>query len=194
MNDHSEKPELSFTFMDRSQWGDGDWQNEPDKVQFFDEESGYTCLIHRNYCGAWCGYVGIPESHPYFGKGRCDPPVFIHGGLTYDGLCQQQPHPYGVCHQAYPGQPERVWWFGFDCAHFGTDYIPSFTNEYLSMAEEIFKEFNELFSKLSMNNFFEQHGTYKNIAFVKAETKSLAQQLKQLETSIVSSPNSFSKN
>jgi hypothetical protein len=50
----------------------GEWDNEPDKIQFFEPYSAYTCLIVRNQFGALCGYVGIPETHPYFEKGYYD--------------------------------------------------------------------------------------------------------------------------
>lgn len=54
---------------DKSAWGNGPWQNEPDKAQGMDEATGYDTLIVRNHGGALCGYVGIPETHPLFGVG-----------------------------------------------------------------------------------------------------------------------------
>lgn len=53
--------------LDRSTWGRGLWDHEPDKVQWVDEETGYDCLMVRNNFGAWCGYVGVPAEHPWFG-------------------------------------------------------------------------------------------------------------------------------
>lgn len=54
---------------DKDQWGDGPWQTEPDRVQWQDEETGYWCLIRRNWrIGQLCGYVAIPPDHPYFQK------------------------------------------------------------------------------------------------------------------------------
>ncbi len=48
----------------KSQWGKGLWQDEPDELQWVDEATGLTCLILRNPVGAFCGYVGVPETHP----------------------------------------------------------------------------------------------------------------------------------
>lgn len=63
--------ERIYTTMDKSTWGDGPWQHEPDKVQWTDEATGLPCLAVRNRFGAWCGYVGVDEDHPWHGLG-CD--------------------------------------------------------------------------------------------------------------------------
>lgn len=62
----------SWNSVDKSAWGDGPWQSEPDKMQWQDEATGFACLIVRDPMGALCGYVGVPETHP------------AHG-LSYDG-------------------------------------------------------------------------------------------------------------
>ncbi len=56
---------------DKSDWGDGPWQNEPDKVQFM-TKVGLPALIVRNHGGALCGYVGIEPGHPFYGKDYSD--------------------------------------------------------------------------------------------------------------------------
>lgn len=53
--------------IDKSQWGDGPWQSEPDKIQWQDEATGLPCLIVRGPVGALCGYVGVPKTHPAYG-------------------------------------------------------------------------------------------------------------------------------
>jgi hypothetical protein len=59
----------TWNFIDKSSWGDGEWQNEPDKVQWADPVTGMTCLVRRTpHHGALCGYVGVPRSHPLHGK------------------------------------------------------------------------------------------------------------------------------
>jgi hypothetical protein len=45
-----------------------EWDNEPDRVEF--ESLGLPCLIVRNPFGALCGYVGVPEGHPWYYKDR----------------------------------------------------------------------------------------------------------------------------
>ena len=42
------------------------WLDEPDEYMW--EHAGLPCAIMRNGLGAWCGYVGIPASHPLHGK------------------------------------------------------------------------------------------------------------------------------
>lgn len=110
------------TDRDKTKWGKGEWLREPDKVQWVDQATGLDCLAHRNRMGAWCGYVGVPEGHPFFEQPHVD--VDVHGGLTYAGFCQStDDEAHGVCHVAYPGRPEHVWWLGFDCGH-AFDLVP----------------------------------------------------------------------
>jgi len=89
----------------------GSWHDEPDHVDF--EHDGLACILHRN--SSWCGYVAVPPGHPWHGKGYdweggIDPDV--HGGITYAGKCQG-----AICQVAKPGEPDDVWWIGFDCNH-----------------------------------------------------------------------------
>lgn len=127
-----------WTTVDKSTWGDGPWQAEPDKVHWIDEATDLDCLMVRNpHIGNWCGYVAVTEGHPLFevGYGGCTerrvdadgeperwcdhmPSINVHGGLTYSDFCMETDDPSRlVCHVPYPGRPDRVWWFGFDCAH-----------------------------------------------------------------------------
>ena len=137
----------SWKNIDKTGWGDGPWNDEPDKIQGIDEATGMDCLIVRGPMGALCGYVGVPPEHPWHGipySGReydwenreadsllppatqvvprdeaPDAHVEVHGGLTYSDSCDEEaPDGTGICHIPEPGRPENVWWFGFDCAHF----------------------------------------------------------------------------
>lgn len=59
---------IQYTTIDKSTWGEGEWNQEPDKKEWQDEETSYPCLIVRApVTGALCGYVGVPESHPLYG-------------------------------------------------------------------------------------------------------------------------------
>jgi hypothetical protein len=51
----------------------GPWMGEPDKKQWPDPATKLPCLIVRNAMGALCGYVGVTEGHPLYGKkyGEC---------------------------------------------------------------------------------------------------------------------------
>src|SRR4051812_44340660 len=107
-----------YKTVDKSTWGPGDWQDEPDKVQWQDEATGLPCLIVRGPSGALCGYVGVAEGHPLFAKEYSSADVEVHGGLTFADFCQQTTNEARhVCHVPAPGEPDHVWWFGFDCAH-----------------------------------------------------------------------------
>src|SRR5262249_8204209 len=115
-----------YRTVDKAGWAvRGEWDNEPDKMQWPDDISGLPCLIVRGPLGALCGYVGVSDIHPLYGKG-CNIDVQVHGGLTFVGGCDysadESTH---ICHVPGPGEPDNVWWFGFDCAHSG-DFTPAF--------------------------------------------------------------------
>lgn len=154
---------IEYTFLDRTGWARGQWDDEPDKIQWQDEATGYPCLIKRNNIGALCGYVGVSEGHPLYRKDYNDVDgVYAHGGLTYADACQEDPSHHGICHIPEPGEPDHVWWFGFDCAHAG-DYMPG----YPAALREIGLKYHS-------------HDTYRNLAYVQEECRQLAQQLKEI--------------
>lgn len=184
---------IEYRSVDKSDWGDGAWQQEPDKKQWQDEATGLPCLIVRGPGGALCGYVGVAPGHPLHGKDysdcvfpdrhedhekdgtwhyNCAPQGVLeaHGGITFAHGCAEidqdawarakvryekaeaeaKKFRHGdsaeflrdvgpvigsfetwaeyqrgrtICHIGAPGEPDHVWWFGFDCAHLG-DYSP----------------------------------------------------------------------
>jgi hypothetical protein len=168
-------PEHEITWIDKSDWGDGPWQSEPDKVQWTDEATGLPCLAVRNSrSGAWCGYVGVVEGHPAFGlsydaannvipllEDEDDRSFEVHGGLTFADFCQEDAQERGICHVPQPGQPERVWWLGFDCAH-AEDMAPG------SMAQV--RRYREMLEANARRQ-------YRPLVYVQAECVRLAQQL-----------------
>jgi hypothetical protein len=105
--------------MDKSAWGAGPWQDEPDRLEWRDAATGLVCLITRNpFMGNLCGYVGVPQSHPLAGREYHElENIHAHGGVNYAAPCEGN-----VCHVPQPGE-EDVYWFGFDCAH-GYDLAP----------------------------------------------------------------------
>ena len=148
-------------FVDKSTWGEGEWQEEPDKVQYKDEETGLDCLIVRHSSGGHlCGYVGVPPEHPFYGKNYDDVKqadgdyIRVHGGLTYSDNCQENGH---ICHVPELGEPDDIWWLGFDCAHAG-DKSPGFQSSL----------------KLAFTDVF-----YATMAFVERENRDLARQVKE---------------
>lgn len=85
--------------------------NEEGSHQEF-EKHGLKCVLSRNQYGAWCGYVGVGKEHKLYGKDYYSEAVNnenidVHGGLTFSG-------------KAYWSNAEDgLWYFGFDCSHYG---------------------------------------------------------------------------
>src|SRR5260370_13368695 len=119
--------------IDRSAWGPGPWDDEPDRVEW--RSQGFPCLMVRSPMGSWCGYVGVSWTHPWFHRHYDS--VYghtAHGGLTYAASCSDNPF---VCHVPAPGEPKRIWWVGFDCAHFG-DLVPRVRGTLREIARKAF--------------------------------------------------------
>ena len=147
--------------IDKSTWPAGPWKTEPDRLQW--QHAGYACLIVRGRMGQLCGYVGVDETHPDFGKAYDDLDVAVHGGLTYANEC----HGY-ICHVPEPGMPANVWWFGFDAAHCW-DLIPGMLKYELEIP--------------ALQKYAErtrQEDTYRDLEYMKAETERLAEQFRAI--------------
>ena len=148
-------------------WPSGEWDSEPDKVQWPDTATGFPCLAKRHpRSGHWCGYVGVPEGHPAFGKDYHDDLVVeVHGGITFGDVCDQSKgEAEGICHIPSLGEPDHVWWLGFDCHH-AWDYSP-----------EDMKRVSEGDYPFTVDN----DSYYRTLAYVKSECASLAAQLKDM--------------
>ena len=148
--------ERRFT-QDKSTWGDGPWQFEPDLLRWEDPPTGLACLIRRNGGGALCGYVGITAKHDLYGAddsyGR---QYSTLGEEVLDGVVHDLQCHGGVTYGRWDSQ-EKLWFIGFDCAHSG-DLSPA----YRTMLREVGGSTG---------------GTYKDIRYVKREVESLARQL-----------------
>ena len=73
-----------------------------------------------------------------------------------------------ICHLPEPGEPDDLWWFGFDCAHFG-DLMPGLRAVLAEMRSKV---------PLVPPGMDE---VYRDMDYVMAECAGLAQQLKQIE-------------
>lgn len=148
----------------KQDWPRGEWDSEPDKVQWQDEATGLPCLIVRaDVTGALCGYVGLGPGHPYYAESYSyieseDEYPEVHGGLTYAAFCSGS-----VCHEVEEGEEEKVWWLGFDCAHC-MDLSPAFA---------------KMLGNAGLDSEYER---YKTLGYVRGEVESLARQLKKVET------------
>lgn len=172
---------LEYRTVDKSTWGDGPWHDEPDKLQWKDETTGYPCLIVRNPVGALCGYVGVSDTHPFFehhywsGFDEPDTPIDniqVHGGLTFADHCQEGDECETICHIPEPGESDHVWWFGFDCAHCG-DLSPMIEARDRKRYEETKDPLWLPITTLGIE--------YRTLDYVKEQVRSLAAQLKSLE-------------
>lgn len=145
------------TLIDKSKWQEGPWQQEPDKKQWLDEETGYPCLIVRQIkMGHLCGYVGVPVGHPWYGT---EPEANVHGCVTYGSKCQDN-----ICHAVEDGEDDNVWWVGFDASHWNDR--TSLTDVYAKIFKSNGLEYNGL-------------GTYKDFSYMENECQSLAKQAKE---------------
>lgn len=160
---------MEWTFRDKSDWGNGPWQTEPDKAQWIDESTGLPCLMVRGPSGALCGYVGVSSGHPAFEKHYDSVLVDTHWGLTFSSHCQED-HEHGVCHRVEAGEDDNVWWLGFDCAHSG-DLCPAH-----SKYNKDFERRHPRFAGMS------DRDEYRSVDFVRNEVRKLAAQLRDLGT------------
>ena len=155
--------------IDKSAWPPGPWHTEPDRVEW-KTEAGYPALIIRvSYSGHLCGYVAVPPGHPAHGhsyateyetdangerdydKPRPNPlnGIRVHGGITYTEKCAGR-----VCHVPAPGEPDDVWWVGFDCNH-AYDLAPNYGSAYRTVMAD-----------------------YRDVDYVREQCELLAEQLK----------------
>ena len=149
--------------MERKEWkfeddfGSGPWESEPDKIQWQDQKTGFVCLIVRNHMGVLCGYVGVAMDHQLYGEAYNEHyDLECHGGLTFSGVSRGEK----ICPAVKPGEDDKVWWFGFDCAH-GGDYIPIY----------------EKIGLPQVPGFPDKPAEYRNVEYVTGQVELLAQQL-----------------
>jgi hypothetical protein len=169
---------IEYRTADKSSWPRGPWDNEPDKKQWLDEATGYACLFVRNEQGALCGYVGVPKGHPWHGQDYDHISADAHGGLTFSaGCCHSDDPAEGVCHIPGEGEPDNVWWVGFDCAHC-FDFIPG----RMSLRNPMAGTFHDLYSVLeNLVMPGDVETSYRDQAYIENEIVNLAKQAKNAE-------------
>lgn len=163
----------AYHTLDKSAWGPGAWQDEPDKMQWQDEATGLPCLLVRHpTLGQICGYVGVAPGHPAHAKPYDDDVlcrVDVHGGLTFSGACSTpENEAHGICHVPEPGEPEDVHWLGFDCGHY-MDLSPGLRATLRDIAAKNPGQFG--------HDPVTWPETYRDAAYVMAECGALARQL-----------------
>lgn len=123
------------------------------------EHAGCFLLARRVVeIGFWCGYVGLPAGHPWYGSTERHglDGAEVHGGITYG----EAELPLG----------ERVdwccWYVGFDCSHAG-DFSPG------TMRTEPGVDPRATATRLLASG---EGGVYRTLDYVQAELRSLAEQ------------------
>ena len=159
--------------------------------------NGLKCVVTFSNMGHRCGYVGVPKWHPLYGKDYMDyldikkediegkevSGVFpllgalidedervrieayftCHGGITYSG---------GGENSTYPIE-SNLWWFGFDCAHYGD-------GKDLDLAIEVFPEFAQQIARTKeIEDMFSTYELVRSSEYVADNCKELADQLAQ---------------
>lgn len=147
-------------------WEPGEWHQEPDTFEMTYKD--YKCMGLRNHNGVWCGYVFIPIQDPFYknhvvDKSYMDIPLEAHGDITYGNEFN-----------------DGTYKVGFDCGHYG-DYYPN--------RKATFEAFGEMYPdyKKGMEEIDKKYpvlaegwpktGTYRNLAFVKKELRSMVNQI-----------------
>lgn len=158
---------IEYRTVDKSAWGDGPWQSEPDKKQWRDPATGLPCLLRRSpYMGMWCGYVGVTEGHPAYGKDYDAVPADVHGGLTFSAPCSGSDEADSICHKPGEGEPDTVWWLGFDAGHY-RDIMPGHRAQMREIAPDLAAKYA----------FLDRQATYRDMAYMEKEVTNLAAQL-----------------
>lgn len=83
--------------------------NNPQRVLAKGHHRGFQWIVLSNMYGYRCGYVRVPEGHPWHGVDYKKIECRVHGGLSFseaDVPCDEPEQ---------DGKPG--WWVGFDCAH-----------------------------------------------------------------------------
>lgn len=141
--------------------------------QWADDKTGYPCLACFTRDSHWCGYVALPESHPFYNRAYNEKgcPPDLHAALMRSPLGKRSAFSLfsvsedpaetaigelidvhgGVTFSGdWKNKNIPGFWWGFDCAHAGdkTPYSPD--------------------------------GEFRDLDYVKAECASMAYQLAQI--------------
>lgn len=180
---------MSKKFDDKSTWGQGPWQDEPDAIDFY--AYGLKCAMRRGPTGAWCGYVALPAGHPLWGKSygsevENPPQALLERPIDMDKVgvinlfcnIKNAEELARACELALlidvhggltwagarlPADEKdgELWWLGFDCCH-GGDASPR-TDAALRHVRETPGP--------------SRYDVYRDMAYVRGECASLAKQL-----------------
>ena len=142
------------------------------KVESDFHYKGLRCVVIITDMCHRCGYVGVENNHPLYGVNYFDEADFlkgspewyfdVHGGITYSGG------------DNYPVE-SNLWWFGFDCAHYGDGKDYKSVSEYQIIDKDRLKYYMECDKR-----FPDIRGVVRTQSYVEQECKNLADQLFKL--------------
>lgn len=158
----------------RSRWPDGPWNQEPDQIEWMDDDTGYKCVIRRNDFGSLCGYVAVPSTHPAHGINAADfgDKLYCHWGITWSDY--QDP----IKNIDDDGVSD-LWWFGFDCSH-AYDITPALL-QFMGNAglpdpfQKLIGMFEDSLPKVC--NYERRVAEYRTVSYVEGQIQNLIQQL-----------------
>lgn len=90
---------VALTHIDKEKWPVGQWNLEPDRLEYIDDKTCLPALIDRAESGALTGFVMVPSGHPWHGLD------FAEVGKVADV--------HGELHSME--RADGSWWFGFSC-------------------------------------------------------------------------------
>lgn len=187
-----------FSDVDKSTWGPGAWQDEPDKAFWVDPETGLDCLVVRNPMGALCGYVGVKKDHPLHGVGYSEHVEKLKELLQTRSGDLNKLSIFSLFVNAGEGgksTPDLAFevhggiTFSDECQPGGKICHPTDDNEkvwwfgfdcghHLDLMPKFHLDMKPIREKLGHDHNSEIYGTYKDFNYVKSEIESLAKQLK----------------
>lgn len=166
---------------------------------------GYKCVVVFTDMGHRCGYVAVAPDHPLFGikynqhimspellqeiksspiskKGIIDILcwdgeeiklsllVNVHGGITYSGMSYLTKFP--------TNQFDKVWYFGFDCAHYNDA-------KDLNLAVKYFG-YNRMKVIIELENKYPSYSYFiRSLSYCEQECKSMADQLDCIKETLI---------
>lgn len=169
--------------VDKSGWERGPWDSEPDLEHLTTADGLSAVIVRTSWSGNFCGYVGVPTSHPWHGKEysaivkptakQASAPVDMDrvSILSLLSMAASDTDPntearidcvirvhggltYAGAGREKFGEDPSLWYFGFDCAHSG-DLSPAYES-------------------------FSGHSSYRDIDYVRDEIVALSKQLAEV--------------
>ncbi len=159
---------------DKSGWGDGPWQGEPDRVEW--REGSYKCLVLRNQLGALCGYAAVPPGHACYGleyDALNEAGVDVYDGLSYSSAAGIE-SPVGHVELVSGRIAGDEWWVGFSCTNYMRDVLP----KHEAVRRELERQGAPKWPEWPADSPFGPR-SYKDLAFVMVEVRRLVAALEE---------------